>query len=196
MALPRLLNARCGSPPELIWPGRAPGFGRSPVCIPAADLNGDGDDEIVVSNGSTGSESKSTDRQRDDLLQQEVKMPTSAARSAPYQYRPRDRRNLRKWKRPTQSRRRLEWSTCSLRRSPAAPLCGVRQCEQVQAGEILQGEREHRQEAQPVGIPLLGHGDAVDDDDHREGNGQPAVCKPNPSVPVQWDLLRGRCTDL
>ncbi len=51
----------------------------------------------------------------------------------------------------------------SLRPSPIAPLCGVRQCEQVQAGGILQGEREHCQEAQPVGVPLLGDGDAVHD---------------------------------
>src|ERR1700688_119140 len=37
----------------------------------------------------------------------------------------------------------------SLGASPAAPLGGIRQHEQVQTGELLQGEREHRQEAHP-----------------------------------------------
>ena len=44
-------------------------------------------------------------------------------------------------------------------------------------------------EACPDGRPLLSQGDDVDDDGHRKGNGQPAVGLPNPSVPVQWDLL-------
>jgi hypothetical protein len=33
------------------------------------------------------------------------------------------------------------------------------------------------------------HGHAVEDDDQRKGNGQPAVPLPNPSAPVHWDLL-------
>ena len=37
----------------------------------------------------------------------------------------------------------------SARASPAAPLGGIRQHEQVQTGEQEQGEREHRQEAHP-----------------------------------------------
>src|SRR5258707_1876599 len=73
--------------------------------------------------------------------------------------------------------------------SPAAPLGGIRQHEQVQTGEQLQGEREHRQEAHPGRILHLYHGDDVDDDGHRKGNGQPAVGLPNPFVPVQCDLL-------
>src|SRR5215470_17073075 len=71
--------------------------------------------------------------------------------------------------------------------SPAAPLGSIRQHEQVQTGDQEQGEREHRQETQPIGIPLQYHGDDVDDDGHRKGNGQPAVDLPNPFVPVQWD---------
>jgi hypothetical protein len=42
----------------------------------------------------------------------------------------------------------------SLGASPAAPLGGIRQHEQVQTGEQLQGEREHRQEAHPS-VPSL-----------------------------------------
>src|SRR5438034_1313178 len=73
--------------------------------------------------------------------------------------------------------------------SPAAPLGGIRQHEQVQTGEQERGEREQRQETHPDGILLLCHGDDVDDDAHRKGNGQPAVGLPNPFVPVQGDLL-------
>jgi hypothetical protein len=69
--------------------------------------------------------------------------------------------------------------------SPAAPLGGIRQHEQVQTAEQEQGEREHRQEAQPRGIFPLYHGDDVEDDGHRKGHGQPAVGLPNPFVPVQ-----------
>lgn len=69
--------------------------------------------------------------------------------------------------------------------SPAAPLSGTGQHEQVQAGEKLQGERGHRQQAEPIGVLALDHGYSVDDDGHRKGNGQPAVGLPNPFVPVQ-----------
>jgi len=77
----------------------------------------------------------------------------------------------------------------SFRHSSAAPLGGIWQYEQVQTGEKFQRENEHRQEAQLVRIPVSGHGDAVDDDGCREGNRQPAVCQPNPFVPVQCDPL-------
>ena len=74
--------------------------------------------------------------------------------------------------------------------SPAAPLGGIRQHEQVQTGEQECGEREQRQEGHlPPSRLLPSQGDDVDDDGHREGNGQPAVGLPNPRVPVQWDLL-------
>jgi hypothetical protein len=73
--------------------------------------------------------------------------------------------------------------------SLAAPLGGIWQHEQVQTGEQEQGQREHRQEAQPVRVLLLCNSDDVDDDGDRKGNGQPAVGLPNPFVPVQWDLL-------
>ena len=73
--------------------------------------------------------------------------------------------------------------------SPASPLGGIRQQEQVQTGDQEQGERGHRQEAHPVGILLQYHGDDVDDDGRRKGNGQPAVNLPNPFVPVQCELL-------
>jgi hypothetical protein len=73
--------------------------------------------------------------------------------------------------------------------SCAAPLAGIWQHEQVQTAEQEQGEREQRQEAHPARILPPYHGDAVDDDAHRKGNGQPAVSLPNPFVPVQWDLL-------
>ena len=73
--------------------------------------------------------------------------------------------------------------------SPAAPLGGIRQHEQVQTGEKLQGERDHRQEAHRGGVLLLCYGDDVDDDGHRKGHGQPAVGLPNPFVPVQCNLL-------
>jgi hypothetical protein len=53
----------------------------------------------------------------------------------------------------------------------------------------LQGEHEHRQEAQPVCVLVSGYGDAVHDHDHREGNRQPTVCQSSPYVPVQCDLL-------
>ena len=69
--------------------------------------------------------------------------------------------------------------------SPAAPLGGIRQHEQVQTCEQEQGEREHRQEAYPIGIPARNHGHEIDDDGHRKDNGQPAVGLPNPFVPVQ-----------
>src|SRR6266404_4361176 len=73
--------------------------------------------------------------------------------------------------------------------SPAGPLRGIRQHEQVQTGEKLQGEHKHCQEAHPRAISPPCHGDAVDDDGHRKGNGQPAMGLPNPFVPVQSDLL-------
>jgi hypothetical protein len=73
--------------------------------------------------------------------------------------------------------------------SPAAPLGGIWQHEQVQTGEQEQGEREQRQEAHPDGILPPYHDDEVDDDAHRKDNGQPAVGLPNPFVPVQRDLL-------
>ena len=46
------------------------------------------------------------------------------------------------------------------------------------------------QEAQPVGVLPLYHGDAVEDDGHRKGNGQPAVGLPNPFVPIQCTSSR------
>ena len=77
----------------------------------------------------------------------------------------------------------------SLGASRAAPLGCVWQYEQVQAGDQEQGERKYRQEAQPIRVLLLDHGDDVDDDGHGKGYGQPAVELPHPFVPVQWDLL-------
>ena len=71
----------------------------------------------------------------------------------------------------------------------AEPLRGIRQHEQIQTSEKLQGEHEYCQEAQPSRIPLLGYGDAVNDDDRCEGNRQPTVDLAKPLVPVQWDLL-------
>jgi hypothetical protein len=72
-------------------------------------------------------------------------------------------------------------ATRSLGASPAAPLGGIRQHEQVQTGEQEEGEREHRQEAHPGGVLPLDHGDDVDDDGHRKGHGQPAV---GPAEPI------------
>ena len=84
----------------------------------------------------------------------------------------------------------MQWPAAySVGASPAAPPGGIRQHEQVQTGEQEQGEREHRQEAHPRSVLPLYHGDDVDDDGHRKGNGQPAVGLPNPFVPVQRDLL-------
>jgi len=82
-------------------------------------------------------------------------------------------------------RRRMPLAARSVSASPAAPPGGIRQHEQVQTGGQKQGQREHRQEAQWVGIFLLCHGDDVDDDGLRKGHGQPAVGLPNPFVPVQ-----------
>jgi hypothetical protein len=83
----------------------------------------------------------------------------------------------------------VQWPAAhSVGASPAAPLGGIRQHEQVQTGKQEQGEREHRQEAHPGGVLPLYHGDHVDDDGHRKGNGQPAVGLPNPFAPVQCDL--------
>src|SRR5262245_32628388 len=69
--------------------------------------------------------------------------------------------------------------------SSATPFGGIGQHKQIQTGHQEQGERQHRQEAQPVGIPLLCHSVDVDDDGQGKGNGQPAVDLPNPFVPVQ-----------
>jgi len=55
--------------------------------------------------------------------------------------------------------------------SPAAPLGGIRQQKQVQAGEKEEGERGHRQEAHPSAVLLLCHRNDVDDDGHRKGHG-------------------------
>ena len=46
----------------------------------------------------------------------------------------------------------------------ATPLGGIWQREQVQTGEKLQGEREHRQETHTRGVLSPYHGDDVDDD--------------------------------
>src|SRR4051794_27932952 len=48
--------------------------------------------------------------------------------------------------------------------SSAAPPGGIRQHEQVQAGDQEQDEREQRQEAHPDGGLLLAQSDDVDDD--------------------------------
>ena len=79
--------------------------------------------------------------------------------------------------------------------SPAAPLGGIRQHEQIQAGEQEQGEREQRRVGHPGGRLPLSHaqGDEVGDDGHRKGNGQPAVGLPNPVVPVHG-ILASRST--
>jgi hypothetical protein len=91
---------------------------------------------------------------------------------------------------PTQARFCLEWGFArSVGASHAAPLGGIRQHEQIQTGDKLQGERDHRQEAHRVGVLLLCYGDDVDDDGQCKGHGQPAVALPNPLVPVQCDLL-------
>jgi len=74
----------------------------------------------------------------------------------------------------------------------ASPPCDVRQYEQVHTGKKHQGEGSHRQEAHPVCVPVFKHCNAVEDDDQRKGNGQPAVQLPNPFAPVQWDLLSKR----
>ncbi len=67
--------------------------------------------------------------------------------------------------------------------SPAAPPGCIRQREQVQAGEELQGEHEHRREAQPRTVLPLHHGDAVDDDGYgRSGSG---TAKTSANSPTQ-----------
>jgi hypothetical protein len=53
--------------------------------------------------------------------------------------------------------------------SPAAPLGGIWQCEQVQTGEHQQDEREQCQKANPDGLFLLDQRDDVEDDSHRKG---------------------------
>jgi hypothetical protein len=73
--------------------------------------------------------------------------------------------------------------------SPAAPLGGIWQCEQVQTSGHQHDEREQRQETHPDGLFLPDQRREVDDDGHRKGNGQPTVKLPNPRVPIQWDLL-------
>jgi hypothetical protein len=55
--------------------------------------------------------------------------------------------------------------------SRPSPLGGIRQHKQVQTAEQEQGEREDRQEAEPRAILTLHHGDDVDNDGHRKGNG-------------------------
>jgi len=44
-------------------------------------------------------------------------------------------------------------------------------------------------QSEPGGIPLLGYGDSVNDDDHSEGDGQPAVGLPNQLIPGQMAPL-------
>jgi len=73
--------------------------------------------------------------------------------------------------------------------SPAAPLDGIRQHEQVQARQQEQEEWDERQETDPGSILVQYHGDEVDDEARRKSNGQPAVALPNKHVPVQGDLL-------
>lgn len=82
--------------------------------------------------------------------------------------------------------KRSESSSLLLLPQPsAAPLRSIWQCEQVQAGEEFQGEHEYRRETQPVRVLVLGYSNAVDNDHRRESHRQPAVCQPNPFVPVQ-----------
>jgi len=89
-------------------------------------------------------------------------------------------------RRPTTRLWAVVWLAArSLGAPPAAPFGGIRQHEQVQTGEQLKGQREHRQEAHHGGVLPLYHGDDVDDDGHRKGDGQPAVGLPNPFVPLQ-----------
>ncbi len=77
----------------------------------------------------------------------------------------------------------------SVSASRTAPLGGIRQHEQVQTSEELQGKRDHRQESHRGRVLLLCYGDDVDDHGRRKGHGHPAVGLPNPFVPVQCDLL-------
>jgi hypothetical protein len=79
---------------------------------------------------------------------------------------------------------------------PTPPRGDVREHEQVHTREKHQGEHGHRQEAHPVGVPVLKHGHTVKDDDQRKSNGQRAVQLPNPFAPVQWDLLGQRSRQL
>jgi hypothetical protein len=72
------------------------------------------------------------------------------------------------------------------------PLVYIGQHEQVQAGEQQQGEYGHCRKTQPVVVPPLCHSNAVDDDRHCEGYGQPAVGLPHPSAPVQLNLHPAR----
>jgi Stage II sporulation protein E (SpoIIE) len=65
------------------------------------------------------------------------------------------------------------------------PLGGIRQHKQVQTGEKLQGERDHRQQSHRIRVLLLCDGDDVDDHGHCKGHGQPAVGLPNPFAQVQ-----------
>src|SRR5271169_2623827 len=55
--------------------------------------------------------------------------------------------------------------------SPAAPPGGVRQHEQVQTCEKLQGERGHRKQAHLSGVLPLYDSKAVNEDGHRKGDG-------------------------
>src|SRR5215470_8418239 len=73
--------------------------------------------------------------------------------------------------------------------SPAAPLGGMRQNEQVETGEQEQKEWGQRRVDDPGGSFPQSHGGEVGDDGQRKDDRQPAVDLPNPFVPIQWDLL-------
>jgi hypothetical protein len=85
--------------------------------------------------------------------------------------------------------RRVRPAAGSAGASPAAPLAGIRQYEQVQTRDKLQRQRDHRQEAHRGGVLLLCNGNDVHDHGYRKGHGQPPLDMPKPFVPVQWDLL-------
>src|SRR5687767_9468029 len=68
--------------------------------------------------------------------------------------------------------------------SPAAPLGGIRQCEQIQTGQQQQCERQQRHVRHPDDRILLCQGDESNDDGQRKDHGHPAVELPNPLVPV------------
>ena len=66
--------------------------------------------------------------------------------------------------------------------SPAPPLRGVRQYEQVHAREKHGRERGNCQETHPVGVFVLKHSHAVENNNQRKSYGKPSVGLTKPFV--------------
>jgi hypothetical protein len=69
--------------------------------------------------------------------------------------------------------------------SSAPPPGHVGQHEEVHAREKHQREGANGKEPHPVRIFAFDYGHAIEDDNQRKGNRQPAVQLPNPFAPVQ-----------